>query len=92
MTIVWLSLYGEGFLVLLGQSLFSRFLCTKRRFCCLNLRLFCLLISWLICLVEKRLVEEVRKNDTLIIVGETGSGKTTRKFSLFTILTFNFLI
>ncbi|XP_076943543.1 pre-mRNA-splicing factor ATP-dependent RNA helicase DEAH10-like [Bidens hawaiensis] len=27
--------------------------------------------------VEKRLVEEVRKNDTLIIVGETGSGKTT---------------
>nr|KAJ0212274.1 hypothetical protein LSAT_V11C400184800 [Lactuca sativa] len=31
-----------------------------------------------ICLVEKRLVEEVRKNDTLIIVGETGSGKTTQ--------------
>ncbi|KAF8697959.1 hypothetical protein HU200_035459 [Digitaria exilis] len=30
--------------------------------------------------VEKRLVDEVRKNDTLIIVGETGSGKTTRKF------------
>lgn len=29
--------------------------------------------------VEKRLVEEVRNNDTLIIVGETGSGKTTRK-------------
>ena len=28
--------------------------------------------------VEKRLIEEVRKNDTLIIVGETGSGKTTR--------------
>uniref|UniRef100_A0ACD5Y679 Uncharacterized protein n=1 Tax=Avena sativa TaxID=4498 RepID=A0ACD5Y679_AVESA len=28
--------------------------------------------------VEKKLVEEVRKNDTLIIVGETGSGKTTR--------------
>jgi len=28
--------------------------------------------------VEKRLVDEVRKNDTLIIVGETGSGKTTR--------------
>ncbi|KVH96593.1 DNA/RNA helicase, ATP-dependent, DEAH-box type, conserved site-containing protein [Cynara cardunculus var. scolymus] len=27
--------------------------------------------------VEKRLVEEVRKNDILIIVGETGSGKTT---------------
>ena len=32
-------------------------------------------------LVEKRLVDEVRKNDTLIIVGETGSGKTTRKFT-----------
>jgi len=31
--------------------------------------------------VEKRLVDEVRKNDTLIIVGETGSGKTTRKFA-----------
>ncbi|KAL5553616.1 hypothetical protein UlMin_041017 [Ulmus minor] len=28
--------------------------------------------------VEKRLIEEVRKNDTLIIVGETGSGKTTQ--------------
>ncbi|KAJ3695365.1 hypothetical protein LUZ60_000742 [Juncus effusus] len=28
--------------------------------------------------VEKRLVDEVRKHDTLIIVGETGSGKTTQ--------------
>ncbi|KAM0858309.1 hypothetical protein ACQ4PT_047911 [Festuca glaucescens] len=28
--------------------------------------------------VEKKLVEEVRKNGTLIIVGETGSGKTTQ--------------
>ncbi|KAK4780859.1 hypothetical protein SAY87_016965 [Trapa incisa] len=28
--------------------------------------------------VEKRLVEEVKSNDTLIIVGETGSGKTTQ--------------
>ncbi|KAJ4816526.1 RNA helicase family protein [Rhynchospora pubera] len=28
--------------------------------------------------VEKRLVEEVKKNDTLIVVGETGSGKTTQ--------------
>ncbi|GMN54391.1 hypothetical protein TIFTF001_023514 [Ficus carica] len=28
--------------------------------------------------VEERLVEEVRKNDTLIIVAETGSGKTTQ--------------
>lgn len=40
--------------------------------------------------VEKRLVEEVRNNDTLIIVGETGSGKTTRKFCfcapLFTVV------
>lgn len=34
-------------------------------------------------LVEKRLVEEVRKNDILIIVGETGSGKTTRKLLLY---------
>ncbi|CAL5389579.1 unnamed protein product [Camellia sinensis] len=29
-------------------------------------------------LVEKRLVEEVKSNDILIIVGETGSGKTTQ--------------
>nr|CAB3458720.1 unnamed protein product [Digitaria exilis] len=29
--------------------------------------------------VENRLVDEVRKNGTLIIVGETGSGKTTRR-------------
>ncbi|XP_039173088.1 pre-mRNA-splicing factor ATP-dependent RNA helicase DEAH10 [Eucalyptus grandis] len=28
--------------------------------------------------VEKRLVQEVRNNDTLIVVGETGSGKTTQ--------------
>ncbi|KAM0879889.1 hypothetical protein ACQ4PT_033938 [Festuca glaucescens] len=28
--------------------------------------------------VEKELVEEVRKNGTLIVVGETGSGKTTQ--------------
>ncbi|XP_059305868.1 pre-mRNA-splicing factor ATP-dependent RNA helicase DEAH10-like [Lycium ferocissimum] len=28
--------------------------------------------------VERRLLEEVRNNDTLIIVGETGSGKTTQ--------------
>lgn len=27
---------------------------------------------------KRRLVEEIRKNDTLIIVGETGSGKTTQ--------------
>jgi type IV secretory pathway ATPase VirB11/archaellum biosynthesis ATPase len=29
--------------------------------------------------VEEKLVDEVRKNGTLIVVGETGSGKTTRK-------------
>lgn len=28
--------------------------------------------------VEKRLIEEVQKNDILIVVGETGSGKTTQ--------------
>ncbi|KAK4773891.1 hypothetical protein SAY87_028910 [Trapa incisa] len=28
--------------------------------------------------VEKRLAEEVKSNDTLIVVGETGSGKTTQ--------------
>ncbi|KMT08916.1 hypothetical protein BVRB_6g136350 isoform A [Beta vulgaris subsp. vulgaris] len=31
-----------------------------------------------IAVVEKRLIEEVRNNHTLIIVGETGSGKTTQ--------------
>lgn len=30
-------------------------------------------------LVEKRLMDEVRSHNILIIVGETGSGKTTRK-------------
>nr|GMD96473.1 pre-mRNA-splicing factor ATP-dependent RNA helicase DEAH10 [Ipomoea batatas] len=30
------------------------------------------------CLVEKQLVKEVHNNNTLIIVGETGSGKTTQ--------------
>lgn len=34
-------------------------------------------------LVEKRLMDEVRSHDILIIVGETGSGKTTRKFLFF---------
>ncbi|KAG1334416.1 putative pre-mRNA-splicing factor ATP-dependent RNA helicase DEAH10-like [Cocos nucifera] len=33
--------------------------------------------SFPIASVERRIVDEVRKNDTLIIVGETGSGKTT---------------
>jgi HrpA-like RNA helicase len=28
---------------------------------------------------EKKLVEEVRNNDILVVIGETGSGKTTRK-------------
>ncbi|XP_020576185.1 pre-mRNA-splicing factor ATP-dependent RNA helicase DEAH10 [Phalaenopsis equestris] len=28
--------------------------------------------------VERKLVDEIRKNDTVIIVGETGSGKTTQ--------------
>lgn len=36
--------------------------------------------------VEKRLIEEVRKNDILIIVGETGSGKTTRRLHLILLI------
>lgn len=36
---------------------------------------------WSLFSVEKRLVEEVKSNDTLIVVGETGSGKTTRKIA-----------
>ncbi|PWZ10371.1 Pre-mRNA-splicing factor ATP-dependent RNA helicase DEAH10 [Zea mays] len=36
------------------------------------------ILLFVVCSVEKRLVEEVRNNDTLIIVGETGSGKTTQ--------------
>lgn len=43
-------------------------------------------VCYLMILVEKRLVEEVRKHDTLIIVGETGSGKTTRM--VLTIMSF----
>ncbi|KAL0420766.1 UNVERIFIED_CONTAM: Pre-splicing factor ATP-dependent RNA helicase DEAH10 [Sesamum latifolium] len=35
--------------------------------------------------VEKRLLEEVSKNDILIIVGETGSGKTTHVFAAVTV-------
>lgn len=38
--------------------------------------------------VEKRLVDEVRKNDVLIIVGETGSGKTTRRLHFVLIKSF----
>ncbi|CAL5338588.1 unnamed protein product [Camellia sinensis] len=34
-------------------------------------------LVWCLTFVEKRLVEEVKSNDILIIVGETGSGKTT---------------
>jgi len=30
---------------------------------------------------RESLIEEIRKNKTLVIVGETGSGKTTRKSS-----------
>lgn len=59
-------------------------------FCQISFVVFCVLLtqefvshtfSIINFLVEKQLVEEVRNNDTLIIVGETGSGKTTRKFS-----------
>ena len=38
-----------------------------------------MIVCTLLIPVEKRLIEEVQKNDILIIVGETGSGKTTRK-------------
>lgn len=31
---------------------------------------------------EKKLVDEVRNNETLIVIGETGSGKTTRRCPL----------
>ncbi|KAL6983323.1 Pre-mRNA-splicing factor ATP-dependent RNA helicase DEAH10, partial [Sarracenia purpurea var. burkii] len=37
-----------------------------------------LLITLMIFVVEKRLVDEVQNNNILIIVGETGSGKTTQ--------------
>ena len=45
---------------------------------------------WFVFIVEKRLVEEVRNHHILIIVGETGSGKTTRKFLLFFFLVHDF--
>jgi tRNA A37 threonylcarbamoyladenosine biosynthesis protein TsaE len=38
--------------------------------------------------VKERLVQEVKNHDVLIIVGETGSGKTTRKFFNFAVLLF----
>lgn len=41
--------------------------------------------------MEKRLIEEVQKNDILIIVGETGSGKTTRKLFSDLMIVLNFL-
>lgn len=31
---------------------------------------------------RERLVREVRENDTVVILGETGSGKTTRMFRI----------
>lgn len=40
---------------------------------------------------EKRLIELVRKNDVLIIVGETGSGKTTRKLFIYLMIVLDFL-
>lgn len=47
-----------------------------------------MLVVVIVCIVvEKRLIEEVRKNDTLIIVGETGSGKTTRRLHLILLYT-----
>lgn len=33
--------------------------------------------------VESKLVALVRKNETLVVIGETGSGKTTRKCITF---------
>jgi HrpA-like RNA helicase len=45
----------------------------------LLLLLLLLTVVIIVVVVEKRLVEEVRKNGTLIVVGETGSGKTTRE-------------
>lgn len=52
---------------------------TFTHYACLLLALFCIA-------VEKRLVEEVQKNDVLIIVGETGSGKTTRRLHLILVV------
>lgn len=54
------------------------------KFTIVNVQFFLSFFLFRVCilLVEKRLVEEVRKNDILIIVGETGSGKTTRMFFL----------
>jgi hypothetical protein len=34
---------------------------------------------WWYSTVAEKLVEHVKKNDTLVVIGETGSGKTTRK-------------
>jgi ATP-dependent RNA helicase DHX8/PRP22 len=31
-----------------------------------------------LCVAERQLIEEVKRHDTLIVIGETGSGKTTQ--------------
>ncbi|KAF5186164.1 Atp-dependent rna helicase protein [Thalictrum thalictroides] len=54
------------------------FLSRENLYLLLQFHFHCLICVVTIVLVEKRLVEEVKKNDTLIIVGETGSGKTTQ--------------
>lgn len=48
-----------------------------------NFSSFLWFLILMIFLVQKRLMDEVRSHDILIIVGETGSGKTTRKFLYF---------
>ena len=40
---------------------------------------------------RKALMKAVQENDTLIVLGETGSGKTTREFNLYVGLTFGAL-
>ena len=46
----------------------------KPSFCWPPPSLSCILLA-----VEKELISEVKDSDTLVIVGETGSGKTTRE-------------
>jgi len=48
--------------------------------------LSCVTVGIIFIVVEKRLIEEVQKNDILIIVGETGSGKTTRRLHLILLI------
>jgi len=42
--------------------------------------------------VEGELVNLVKKNDTLVVIGETGSGKTTRKLTFLPVVIYSLCV